>query len=240
MWLYNVTRAVIATAGYKVVVPEDIRHTNEELFEQAYKVQLGDQEIYCAKLHLALPRGLPDTKIIFSYRDVRDAALSYMRFMRCDFSTMLATAIGMMQVTDFYHTNHSHGVLRLRYEKMTTNSVKAIRAISSFLECPIPENAIRSIAEQFSRDKVAKFIEGLSQLPVDAHGRISEESGASQYATIPNVDGSFRAIDRNTLFQTGHITSKHEGEWRQALNEDQRKALMDHTAAWLTKYGYKL
>jgi hypothetical protein len=54
------------------------------------------------------------------------------------------------------------------------------------------------------------------------------------------MDGSVRVLDRATGFQTGHVSFRKDGQWRQELSEDQKQHLMNETADWLEKYGFKL
>ncbi len=77
MWVYNVTRALIRSCG-KIPVPENMPPDDESRINNAFKIQLGDNEVYIIKTHKVLKPGLPGVKIIYTYRDVRDAMLSYM------------------------------------------------------------------------------------------------------------------------------------------------------------------
>jgi len=88
MWIYNISRALIRAQG-RIPVPEDMPRDDLMRIKQAFQMQLSDNEDYIIKTHNSLKPNLPGVKIIYTYRDVRDAMLSFMRFMHCGYNKAL-------------------------------------------------------------------------------------------------------------------------------------------------------
>lgn len=239
MWVFNVTREVIRSSG-AVVVPEEAPLNEVTRVEQAYKTALQAGEVYCAKVHIPINPGLPDTKIIFSYRDVRDALLSYMRFTHSDFDHSLKMAVSMMKVTDFYFQRHHKDILRIRFDDITHAPGKTINQIAEFLQHTLTAEACQEIANRYSREKVNKVLARIGGVKVTALGELEEHGLNENYTVVGNFDGTHRVVDKKTRFQANHITSSKPEEWREALSSEQREQVMKLAREWLLRYGFPL
>jgi len=88
----------------------------------------------------------------------------------------------------------------------------------------------------FHRKRVGQYLNELDA----QHGEPSSSNNPAPESTttIRNLDGSVRGYDYKTGFQSGHITSREEGEWRDALSAEQKQQVNQLTTAWLKRYGY--
>ncbi len=121
MWTYNVVREIYKTRGW-LVLPKEIPKTQHALIKSALVSELKEHEIYCIKTHLPLKSPLPtkhDVRIISNIRDVRDACLSFMRFMHADYERGVQAMLDMMRITDYYQAEYGNELLSVRFEDLT-------------------------------------------------------------------------------------------------------------------------
>ncbi|HFD79129.1 MAG TPA: hypothetical protein ENK05_01890 [Gammaproteobacteria bacterium] len=239
MWTYNVVRRLIRRSGYaplpEEIPVEDLTEHVDELLKTA-----GDRDVLCLKTHRALQPITADMRIICPYRDVRDAMYSYMKFMRCPFERALKAASSMMDKTDYYLLPHRENVLPLRYNGIIDSPESTIRRIVRFLEMGVSAKDIEEIASNLSRRKVSNYLKSLDRIEVDEHGNTEAGGDTSRYSSAPRLDGSYRVYDKSTGFQSNHITTRKEGEWRHGLSQPQRETLMRTVSPWLIKHGFPL
>ncbi|MFZ5908181.1 MAG: sulfotransferase domain-containing protein [Nitrospirota bacterium] len=236
MWTFNVTREGIRKSGRKPL-PEIVPSDERPVIQKALASPPREDGVYCIKTHLLLRPGLPNVKIICTYRDVREAMVSYMQFVRCDFTRGLEAARSMMSVVDYYFLEHRENILRIRYDRILSKPVEVIREILTFLDLSVSPRDISLIAEQFSRDRIAKFIESLNAVRVTGNGAIADPGLRGGFETVGNFDGSFRVYDKKSAFQSRHITKSGE-RWREFLTGEQQAQVMAITSDWLVKYGF--
>jgi len=237
MWTYNATRKLLQHAGY-TTLPHEIPSNTAPYLKKAFTDKTNDDEIYCVKTHMQLQPNLPETKIINTYRDVRSAMLSYMRFCHCDFFQGLKVAHSMMLCTDYYFDKHLHDILHICYSDIKGRPEAVLLDICNFLELSIEPDAITSLNDALSYEKIKSLTGSLDTVPVNEQGTLLDHDDHLQFETVKNLDGSFRVFDRQTGFQSNHITSKHEEEWKTVLSEAQKEALNQLTEKWLTRYGF--
>jgi hypothetical protein len=240
MWTYNVVRELFKSSNY-TVKPRQIPTTQHELVREALTSSVVENEVYCIKTHLHVKNPLPTqhaVKIICNVRDVRDACLSWMRFMRADFSRSLKAMIGMMKTTDYFHSTFKQDLLSIRYEDMNTNPADTINRICDYLELVVAEGQRQRIENQFSKASMKHFVKTLSKIKIDRNGNVENPLDREQFEVVENYDGTFRVFDKMTAFQSDHITSQKDGEWRACLTEEQIAQLNDVAKNWLMKYNY--
>ena len=239
MWTYNVTRRLLKASGYKPL-PESIPVDDQVAIQDSMKQDPGKKGVFCFKTHRRIEPIAPGMKIICPYRDVRDAMYSYMKFMKCPFDRALLAARGMMENTDYYLQRRAPNILPLRYDEIVNTPERAVSKVSVFLQLNVSDPVVREVAEAFSRSRMKKYLKGLDSVKVDEASKLQSEALASRYATVPIFDGSHRIYDQTTGFQSNHITTGKEGEWRIQLESQQQKALMELATPWLRKYGFPL
>jgi len=238
MWAFNATRELIRRAG-KIPLPHTIPPDEKKLIGEAIKQNAAGNQIYCIKTHIALRPNLPDTKIIFTYRDVREAMVSYMQFIHCDFDWAMQAAASMMSTVDYYFEVHKTNIIRIKYDRIVSDPAGVIQDINAFLEFHVSPGDIRLIAEQLSRERVKKFIESLNTVKIAGNGMITDPALREDFETVGNLDGSFRVYDKKSAFQSHHITNSGE-RWRALLTGEQQDQVMAMAKEWLVKYGFSL
>ena len=233
MWAYNVTRALIESAAMEVE-PGEVPSETAPFIIKAVKEPVSDNKVFCLKTHHVLAEGLEDTLIITTYRDIRDVLLSHMRFMRVDFEQALEGVKEWTRTTDVYFQRKSSNILKIRYSEITSSPLNVIRRIDHFIGTKASFEDIAQINQRFSKKNVKKAIEQFEAIPAD---QIKANTAAFELLKKPG-DNCYRVFDKATGFQTGHISSEKDGEWRQVLTEAQQQRLTAKTADWLEKYGF--
>lgn len=240
MWTYNIVRALLESKKF-TVLPKDIPVDEKPLITAALQSSPVDGEVYTIKTHQRLMSPLisrHDIRIINNVRDVRDACLSFMRFTHVGFDEGLVSMQHMMDTTDYYQQSFKDNVLNIRFEQVIGQPADTIKTIAGFLDLDCSDRQIEEIEDRFSRESVKKKIDQFSRLKVDAKGAVKGAKHKAKYDAVQNKDGSFRIFDKSTSFQSNHITSKGEGEWRSVFTEEQTTRINALTADWLARYGY--
>jgi len=234
MWTYNVTRQLIRAVG-NTPIPEEVPKNESEILLKAFKEPIADNQVYCVKTHSMVKSQVPDTLFIVTYRDIRDSVLSFMKFTHTTFENALVAADNWMKLTDFYFEISAKNFLIVRYDDIISKSPATIEKIARFIGADVSKEQINQIHEKFCRKSMERKIQDLNKISAQQLNRNSEV-----FNTVMNKDGSVRVFDKATGFQTNHITSKKEGQWRTELTEEQKRILMQRTIPWLQKYGFEL
>jgi hypothetical protein len=237
MWTYNVCRRLITAAG-KTPWPDEVPLDESPAIQHALAHPPAPNQIYCIKTHFRIPVGKPHMRIICNYRDIRDATLSYMRFMRCTFGKALAAARGSMELTDHYLQPQDPHVLPIRYNTMITQPQQTIIRLAEFLALPAEPADIEDIAQDLSRDAVARKLDKLKTDKQNTESSATDPVVPGKISSAPNMDGSFRLHDSSTGFQTNHISSSRDGEWRDAFSSKEQEKLLAISTDWLQRYNF--
>ena len=239
MWTYNVCRKLIIAAG-KTPWPDEVPLDETPAIRHALAQPPGPDQIYCIKTHFRIPTGKPQMRIICNYRDIRDALLSYMRFMKCSFGKGLSVARGSMELTDHYLQTEHPQVLPVRYDTLVSHPQETAVTLAKFLALPATQADIGEITRALSRDAVARELRKLEALNPEQQGAVQDAGKSGKYSCAPNLDGSYRVYDHATGFQTNHISSGKEGEWREVFSEREQAELMTATTECLIRYNFNL
>lgn len=241
MWSYNVTRAIVEENN-KNILPKGIIIDQKKAIDDALQSNVNPSEVYVIKTHYILSDQVQtnhDLKVICNYRDVRDALLSYMRFTHSDFQKSFESMQSMMYTTDYYFEKFSSRLLKINYNEMMKDPIKIVGNMSKFLGMPASETCKARIVEKYSKNNVKKLIKELEKVNVDGHGNIVNGSYRGKYLASPNSDGTFRILDPETNFQTNHITSSQDGEWKNVFTDEQKNAVQKIADDWLKRHNFK-
>jgi len=239
MWTFNVARRLIRLGG-ALPWPDRIPPDERAIVKQAFARPAGKGRVYCIKTHYALALERPDIRILCNFRDIRDATLSYMRFMKCSFEAALESARESMKITDHYLRSGAETVLPVDYDDIIDAAASVVARIADFIGVQASDAEISDIAAQLSRDRMAARLEKLQEVSVNRNGGIESRLDADRYTSIRNMDGSYRVYDSETGFQSNHITSIRPGEWREAFTAEQQRALNELLGQWLRRYGFEV
>lgn len=241
MWTYNVTRAVFESKGWSVL-PKEIPVNEHALIKTALLSEQKENEVYCIKTHLPLKSPLPtkhDVRIICNIRDVRDACLSFMRFMHADFDGGLHAMKGMMNITDYYLSQFGNNLLSVRFEDLTNTPLTVLENICGFLKIDLPDTEKQEILQKFDKSNIQKKLHELPKVESDARVLVDPEH-SSKFDSVQNRDGTYRAYEKATGFQSNHITSSGDGEWKTYFDNSKAERLIELSREWLLRYGYEL
>jgi Sulfotransferase domain len=242
MWTYNVVRAIFETKNISVL-PEIIPEDERNLIKSALLSEQRENEVYCIKTHLALKTPFStkhEVKIISNIRDVRDACLSYMRFMHVDLEMGIQAMLRMMRTSDYYSTTFGDNLLSVRFEDVTNNPLNALEEICTFLKIDLSNSEEKEILKKFSKPTIQKKLRNMSKIKIGKNGQIEGAEEKSKFDSIRNLDGTYRLYEKNTAFQSNHITSTKDGEWRKLFDKNRTDQLIQLSKEWLLRYGYKV
>lgn len=242
MWTYNVVRAIFETQNWSVL-PTEIPVSEHALIKNVLLSEQKQNEVYCIKTHSPLQSPLPtkhDVRIICNIRDVRDACLSFMRFTHADFQTGIRSMVRMMYVTDFYLTQFGGNLLSIRFEDLTDTPLKVLENISGFLKIDLSEGEKQEILHKFDKSNIQKKLREMPNVESDVDARIKDAEQSSRFESVKNLDGTYRAYEKATGFQSNHITSTDAGEWKTYFDKSKADQLISLSREWLLKYGYEV
>lgn len=236
MWTYNVVRQLIRLAG-KIPWPEKVPPDERRALERALMAPAKPGYVNCIKTHYCIPVDRANIKIICNYRDIRDATLSYMRFMKCSFDAALESARASMSTTDHYLQAGSRNILPVDYDDVVGAPSLVVARVAAFIGVEATAAGIEDIVNQLSRERVSGRLKKLATVASGQDPESGPRFESDSHTHIRNLDGSYRAYDRETGFQGNHITSGRPGEWREALSAEQQRMLNELAGEWLRRYG---
>lgn len=242
MWTYNVVRAIFEARGWSVL-PKEIPVSEHALIKEALLSEQKDKQVYCIKTHLPLKSPLPTkhaVKIISNVRDVRDACLSFMRFMHADFEAGIGAMMGMMKITDNYLAQFGNNLLSVRFEDLVKTPLDVLNNISGFLKIDLSESEKEKIIQRFDKSSIQKKLQEMPKVESKENTQSNDVGQGSKFEAVKNRDGTFRTYDKATGFQSNHITSVHDGEWKTCFDKKQVEQLISLSGNWLLKHGYKV
>ena len=234
MWTCNIARELIRSAGLQPI-PQSVPIDIMPVIHKAFTEPIGENQVYCVKTHYSIDLKRDDTLIITTYRDIRDAVLSFMKFMHVSFEEAFKRLQDWMKFMDTYFENQSPNILKIRYDDIVSQPMDIIRKIDRFIGTGASFETMEEINERFSKKNIKEKVDSLKGISVE-----QAQANAADFDTVRNADGSYRVFDRATGFQTSHITSQQDGQWREELTEDQKQRLMNETADWLERHGFEL
>ena len=241
MWTFNVVRSIFETKGWSVL-PKEIPINEHALIKEALLSEQKENVVYCIKTHLPLKSPLPtkhEVRVINNIRDVRDACLSFMRFMHADYDAGLHAMMSMMKISDYYLTQFGKDMLSVRYEDLSKTPLEVLESICGFLKFDLSENEKSEILHKFDKSNIRKKLQEMPKVQPDAPALIDPEQ-SSKFQPLKNRDGTYRTYEKATGFQSNHITSSGDGEWKTYFDKSKTDKLIELSRDWLLKYGYEV
>lgn len=237
-WVYNVVRAVLRLAG-RQVFPSEVPQDPDDMFAHADQAiaDTDPNKIWILKVHRYLRPDAPRSKFINTQRDLRDALVSFMRFMQCDFEQALKAMIESAEKTDHYRHFSPDSILHLEYMDIISQPLEAVRTISRFCDVELTEAEIRNVVTQFEKANVERLIQA-KEADIERRARTGEPIARAEFVPQRFRPGMARAYDTATGFQSGHLSGYRDGDWRKLLTPDQRERMYIHLGEWLRRNGY--
>ena len=202
-----------------------VKYVPESEFETVLDRHTQDAGLKVFKAHvctstLAEIAQTGDAKVIYSYRDIRDVAVSAMRKFDMPFDALVNAGWLDQAITDYYAWTNMPNVLVSRYEEMICNLRHEVSRIADFLGLNVDAEALSRLSEQYDIPAQQQRIDALKQ----RYGQ-----------SINNSDIVFDEVE---LLHHNHI---HKGEvdgWRHLLSPLQQSLLTERYSQWLLSLGY--
>lgn len=223
MWVFNVTRQIVRAAGLDAL-PAAVPQTNEAMVAAAMEGVLdpATDRVRIVKVHSNVRPEIPNSRFILPRRDVRDAMVSFMRFMRCDFEAGLEFAQSAIASERHYDGFPPDRALFVDYADIVARPAAVVDMIAEFLEAPLEPEVSDAIASNLDKKTVAHTIQQAEQDLI----RRSRTGGAiSSDELVVLGPHDVRAFDSATGFQSGHVSDYREGDWKRILTAAQRSRL---------------
>ena len=229
MWTFNLTRQLASTAGFDVQ-PKEIPQSDQQMMAGYVHGAKDDGDagrLWVLKSH-RLP-ALTDPRVVYinPRRDVRDALISFMRFMHYDFESALGMARAAANFEQRINSQPNERTLILDYRQIVRRPETVAREIADFLGLSIPDNTVSEVVASLSKEKVAARIKS-----VETSIRHREEAGQPVRDTelVRDVSSGWeRAFDIETGFQSGHVSDYRDGDWRHILTPEQQAVLDENS-----------
>jgi hypothetical protein len=236
MWAFNIARSLLREAGL-TVFPRTFPKTDEQMAMEARNAlkDYSRNHVWCLKVHSRLRIASSSNRFISTFRDPRDAVVSFMRFTRHDFEQALAASTTWTMLCDHYRAFPPDLSLCLDYRKIITVPMDVANRISMFLGLDLATDNIARIVEEFERENVRRRIEAVQN---DLERRRAAGDIDIVDALVLNADGTVRFLDPKTGFQSGHVSDYRAGDWRILLTDDQKERLDQAIGDWLARRGY--
>jgi len=237
MWTNNVIRDALTQAGYEVL-PKYVLWSNGEMRRVYVDEALPDQDprrVYLFKIHNRLDPEMPRSYFVSTIRDIRDAMMSWMRFMNSDFDSALRAAVDMSNTCDHYLKFPEGRHTRIRYVDIVQSPAATLRYLCQRLAITVADERIDEIVTRYSKANVIKRIAAKEQSYQEG---VKKGIDIADVEGIPGLNDSIRVYDKDTGFQSGHVSGYQEGDWRTILTADQIAKLHEQLGPWFERNGF--
>ena len=223
MWSFNVTRQIVRAAGLEYL-PTRVPHSDKAMAEIGHEAfaDPATDRVRVLKVHGQLRPDLPFSCFIVLRRDLRDALMSYMRFMRLNFENALAYIDNAAATYRHYGAFPQNIALPIDYCDIIARPCRVVREIARFLNAEIDDATILDIVQTYSKDNVQNII-ARTELDIATRDRQGHQIARDERVVFPT--GFVRAFDVATGFQSGHVSQYQDGDWRNILTPDQQAQL---------------
>jgi Sulfotransferase domain len=158
-------------------------------------------------------------KCLYTYRDVRDVAVSLMNMRSINFEELIFRNKEVQQsLSDFQAWTSFDGVLISRYEEMVNNIPQEVLKIAKYLNVELSTEDAIALADNYTLDKQKQRIQQWTQ---------GEEFNPSTH-------------ESKSLLHHNHINSGKSQQWSETLTPLQIAYLESLTETWLCDRGYSL
>jgi hypothetical protein len=161
--------------------------------------------------------------VVYSYRDIRDVALSAMRKFSFDSLSQLLAAGWLQQAIVDYHKWTSMPALHVgRYEDFVSDVPKEARLINEFLASPLGESEATAIGREFSFER-----------QLERTRTVRHPTDETELADRSN-------FDEIHLLHHNHLDDGEVGKWRHGFSPAEQQDLHSMFAPWLKELGYPI
>ncbi|MFO1069959.1 MAG: sulfotransferase domain-containing protein [Geminicoccaceae bacterium] len=225
MWTYNIVRELVALDGNRVFPAQVPKLETEVAAAAGAALRDADpRHVWVLKTHHPVADS-PRALFVAPRRDLRDAMVSVMRFMRLDPGIALRAAEVSARLTDHYReTVPDARRLDLDYRETTAEPTPALLRIAAFLGIAVDADTAALLVARYSKEAV--------------RARLDRLQLAATVQMVGNADGSSRLFDPATGFQGGHVSDYRDGDWQRVLPRPLLELVDARLGGWLARYGY--
>jgi len=170
-------------------------------------------------------------------RDPRDILISFQRFMKTDFNRALLVAQVATEFDEIYCSYPKEILLSIEFEEITRTPLAITKQICRYLGIEVEEAKHQAIVNEYLKEKVAARID---QITSDLKQRLQRGEAVRRNEIVYLSDENYRAFDTKTGFQTGHVSTYENNDWRSLLSEAEKHQVSQTIGPWLQKKGYPL
>lgn len=217
-WSYNVVLKIMRT-----VAGESVYGDYNENIAQFLESSPPTAPYLVLKCHMldSVGRGLierGEARVIYTCRDLADAAVSFMNMFQFDFEHTLSALGGALELYRL-HRNSGHALI-LGYREITSQPLESIAKIAEHLGVNAPMGVLERINEETSLERARDRVEQL-KAGIDADKLVRFDRFVH---------------DRETLLNIDHIRDGRSGYGRESLTEEQ----LHRVDALAQQYEYNL
>ena len=242
-WVYNVVRELLKQRC--TVTPQTVpqfEHTMQNIAKDV--IAAGPRDVVAVvKLHKRIQANKQHSRFIATYRDPRDAMVSYMRFMKSKVLFSMGVLQNMVDVTDYYREFPVDYIMHVDYHNVTDNSLATVASMAAFLGLDLADDIIKQVDDRFKKQKVSARIEE-RQESLNIKLLQGQEVSSREVLNVTELEKgkhkNARAYDEETGFQAGHVSNYQPGEWRKLFAAEQHEQMNREFAAWFQDHGYTL
>jgi hypothetical protein len=221
---FQLASAIVERAG----IGSRVEYTPEAQFESVRsRFPEAERTLRVFKAHVCAPALAREceqgrARVVYSYRDIRDVAVSSVRKFGMSLEQLLEDGWLDQAIADYYRWTALPDVSVSRYEEMFHDVAGEARKINAHLGAPLAPAVVDELARSYTLEEQRLRVERIK---------------ASQAARISNGEVVF---DPRELLHHNHIHSGELGGWRRLLTPAQRDALTERFSDWLQATGYGL
>lgn len=217
-----------STIVERATIGSRVKYAPESEFENIKKeFPDSERELMVFKVHVCTPTLAQEclderARVIYSYRDIRDVAVSAIRKFGMSFDQLIETKWLDQAIADYYRWTALPSISVSRYEEVYNNVIGEAKKINAYLGFPLQPLVVEEVAADYTIEKQKLRIE---QIRV-RHGS--------------HISGGEIVFDPTELLHHNHIHAGEIGGWRRFLSPEQRAVLTDKYSDWLIETGYDL
>ena len=239
MWLFNVAREIFIINKYNVF-PDKIPKNDKDFLDIYNSESVNDNNVsnkYVFKVHSPMNSDLLNSKVLTTIRDPRDVCASYKEFMKSDFESALTAAKGMIDFIKYYKPFDKDYLKFFKYEDIENRTIETIISLSKFIECEINFDTAKLISEKFNKQNVRSLIKNNDEKLMN---KIKNKGKIEKSEIVYFSKENYRAFDKQTGFQTNHISNRNSGEWQKAFSKKEIEIINSDQELndFLNEYNY--
>ena len=242
MWTFNIIREIINELNY-IVIPKLVPQNDSEMCKLHLKhLNEKDKNTICIiKIHSLLKKIYYEkSKVIFNLRDPRDALVSFLRFMKFSYNLneKIEYISDSIKKTEYIRNNiKKDDYLEIFYNNIIFRPEDTVNQICNFLNLEIQFEQINKIVEKYSKKNVIKSIKKKEEMVTN---KIKKNEKLDKKEIVFINKSNYRIFDEDTGFQSGHVSSYKEGEWKNILTNIEQNEIKKEFGHWFKENNFNV